>query len=39
MGERGVEIDHTPPHCWLLKYMSLLQSTLLARKRPWVEAG
>jgi putative transposase len=34
MGERGVEVDHSTLHRWVLKYALALEKTFLARKRP-----
>lgn len=34
MGERGVEVDHTTLHRWVLKYVPLLEKAFVARKRP-----
>jgi putative transposase len=33
-GERGVEVDHSTLHRWVLKYMPALEKVFLARKRP-----
>ena len=33
MGEGGVEVDHTTPHRWVLKYVPLLEKAFLGRKR------
>ena len=34
MGERGVEVDHSTLHRWVLKYVPALEKAFLARKRP-----
>ena len=34
MQERGVEVDHSTLHRWVLKYVPLLEKAFLARKRP-----
>jgi putative transposase len=34
MGERGVEVDHSTLHRWVLKYVPVLEKAFLARKRP-----
>ena len=34
MGERGVEVDHSTLHRWVLKYVPLLEDVFHARKRP-----
>lgn len=34
MQERGVEVDHSTVHRWVLKYVPLLEKAFLARKRP-----
>ena len=34
MGERGVEVDHSTLHRWVLKYVPQLEKVFLARKRP-----
>ncbi|NPD70311.1 IS6 family transposase [Acetobacteraceae bacterium] len=34
MGERGVEVDHTTLHRWVLRYVPLLEKAFVARKRP-----
>jgi hypothetical protein len=34
MGERGVEVDHSTFHRWVLKYVPSLETSLLAHKRP-----
>ncbi len=34
MQERGVEVDHSTLHRWVLKYVPLLEGAFLARKRP-----
>ncbi len=34
MGERGVEVDHSTLHRWVLKYVQALEKAFLARKRP-----
>jgi len=34
MAERGVEVDHSTLHRWVLKYVPLLERTFLALKRP-----
>jgi putative transposase len=34
MGERGVEVDHSTRHLWILKYVPALEQVFLARKRP-----
>jgi hypothetical protein len=33
MGERGVEVDHSTLHRWVLKYVPALEKAFLARKR------
>jgi putative transposase len=33
-GERGVEVDHSTLHRWVLKYVPALEKAFLARKRP-----
>ena len=33
MGERGVEVDHSTLHRWVLKYVPSLEKAFLARKR------
>jgi putative transposase len=34
MGERGVEVDHSMLHRWVLKYVPALEKAFLTRKRP-----
>ena len=34
MGERGLEVDHSTLHRWVLKYVPALEKAFLARKRP-----
>ncbi|NPD69869.1 IS6 family transposase (plasmid) [Lichenicola cladoniae] len=34
MAERGVEVDHSTLHRWVLKYVPKLEDAFLARKRP-----
>ena len=34
MQQRGVEVDHSTLHRWVLKYVPLLEKVSLARKRP-----
>ena len=34
MSERGVEVDHSTLHRWVLKYVPALETVFLARKRP-----
>ncbi len=34
MQERGVEVDHSTLHRWVLKYVPLLEGAFLVRKRP-----
>jgi putative transposase len=34
MGERGVEVDHSTLHRWVLKYVPALEDAFLERKRP-----
>jgi putative transposase len=34
MGERGVEVDHSTLHRWVLKYVPALEQAFLTRKRP-----
>jgi putative transposase len=34
MGERGVEVEHSALHRWVLKYAPALEKTFLACKRP-----
>ena len=34
MGERGVEVDHSTLHRWVLKYVQALEKALLTHKRP-----
>ncbi len=34
MQERGVEVDHSTLHRWVLKYVPMLEKVFLARKRP-----
>jgi len=34
MQERGVEVDHSTLHRWVLKYVPVLEKAFLARKRP-----
>jgi putative transposase len=34
MGERGVEVDHSTFHRWVLKYVPVLEKAFPARKRP-----
>jgi transposase-like protein len=34
MGERGVEVDHSTLHRWVVKYVPALEKAFLARKRP-----
>jgi transposase-like protein len=38
MGERGVEVDHSTLHRWVLKYVPALEKVFLARKCP-VDGG
>ena len=34
MQERGVEVDHSKLHRWVIRYVPLLEKAFLARKRP-----
>jgi transposase-like protein len=34
MDERGVEVDHSTPNLWVVKYVPLLEKQFRARKRP-----
>ena len=34
MDERGVEVDHSTPNRWVLKYVPFLEAQFRARKRP-----
>jgi putative transposase len=34
MAERGVEVDHSSLHRWVLKYTPLLETAFRQRKRP-----
>jgi hypothetical protein len=34
MGERGVEVDHSPLNRWMLKHVPLLEKASAAQKRP-----
>jgi transposase-like protein len=34
MGERGVAVDHSTLHRWVLKYVPVLETAFVARKRP-----
>ncbi|WP_408886825.1 IS6 family transposase [Lichenicola cladoniae] len=34
MGERGVKVDHTTLHRWVLRYVPLLEKAFVDRKRP-----